>query len=207
MQPNTPIISAEFDVLAFEKNELKALKEDLQELGPTRIRKAYKVRGGVETTLWMVATWIGLNYASGIVSHISSKHYDHIMLAIHKFYKRYTTSRKTYAQAISLCLSYDDLDIEINLPGETRVDFLNYFCQQVLDNLQTEPLRSSGVTKIYIPYIYDSEERFWLQTYVWSESDFCSRYWGISQHGDLNNLKIYDSDERQFIDVSYDEIL
>jgi hypothetical protein len=134
------ILTAQYDVLAFTPEELTDLQQLLQSLGPTRVRPAYKERGGDETTLWVVLFWIGASYLSGIVGHVAGKNIELLWSKLREYFARHHMTEERTKQNIALCLSFDDLEIEINVPVDMTMAQLNILIQDVEVQRQCMPL-------------------------------------------------------------------
>lgn len=206
MQEANTFVTLEYDILAFDEQEVEELRELLSELGPVRSRVAYKERGGVETTLWAAITFVGVSFASGLIGHIAAKTFDKVVLLINNFYAKHRQKKPDYVQAIALRLSYDEIDIEVNLPGETRANFLQPLLQDVWKHLQHPPLSESVITKVHIPVTYDESEGLWWEAFVWSSADFNARYWGVNVAGTPYLNDVYDSYKKTLLGVPYDQI-
>jgi hypothetical protein len=200
-------VTLQYDILAFDEQEIESLKEIISELGPVRSREAYKGRGGVETTLWIVLSFIGGSFLSGFLNQAGANSFDKIISIINKFYSKPRQENPEYMQAIALQLSYDEIDIEINLPGKVQPQFLQPILEEVWTHLNRLPLSESYITKIYIPFIFDEEMGGWWESFVPFDVDFNSRYWGVHRGRSPYVDDIYDSYEGRLLNVPYDQIM
>jgi hypothetical protein len=204
LQPTS--ITFLFDHFSFETEDVEELRSAFGELGPTRGRVAYIERGGDETTLWIVASFVGLAFVGGIIEHIAGNSFDALLSKLRLFYAKRRQQDPKYAQAVAFRLSFDDLDVEVNLPGETRAEFMEPLLRRIHEHLIVGPLRDSSVTTVKVPFSWNDGEQKWLQTFVWSESEFVDRYWGISCHGMPIVSSIYDSLDRKTVTTDWELI-
>lgn len=203
---NPTSITFQFDHFAFETEDVDDLRAAFAELGPTRSRVAYKERGGDDTTLWIVASFVGLAFVGGIIEHIASNSFEALISKLRQFYAKRRSEIPRYAQAVAFRLSFDDLDVEVNLPGETRADFIEPLLRRIHEHLTIGDLSDSNVTTVKVPFTWSEDEQKWLQTFVWSEADFVDRYWGISCHGMPLVTSIYDSLDRKTVTTDWELI-
>lgn len=199
-------ITFRFDEFAFEPEDIVELNRAFHDIAPTRGQIAYKERGGNETTMWIVVSFIGAAFAGGIIEHIAGNAFDKLFSMLRTFYEKRRHQEPRYSQAIAFRLSFDDVDVEVNLPAETRADFMESLFRRIQVHLGEMPLKESVVTSIKVPFSWCEDERKWLQTFVWSDAEFVDRYWGISCHGMPIVGGIYDSLDRCMVATNFELI-
>ncbi|MEP6833415.1 MAG: hypothetical protein ABJB74_08470, partial [Gemmatimonas sp.] len=118
---NPTIVSAiEYDVLALQLAEAEMLRAELEEFGPARLRRAFKERGGAWTTVWIVLTFVGLEYAKSIITKLAEGHVARLHKKIQRVFKT-DDGKLLLQQSFRVSLSFDDVDISVNLPRDSCV--------------------------------------------------------------------------------------
>jgi hypothetical protein len=209
---NTPTaIEVKYYEPYFEQEEIEILREELSKITSLRIREFPKELGGDETNLWIIVQWFGVAFAGGIIEHIAAKHYERILQAIKNYRDKYKNKGKEFEQFATVVFSYDDLDINITLPNDTKVDFYNKILAKIREKILIEPLKSKKINTVYLPYYFDEKEQLWKQTFDWREVNFESRYWGVNANPFFYQTSwiedIYDSEENRFLNAPNENIL
>jgi len=194
----------------FEEKEIAILIDEFSSIGSMRVREIAKELGGDDANLWIAIKWFGISVASGVIQHLTAKLYEKIANAVGNYRRKCEEQSIAYNEAVNLVISYDDLDININLPAETTIDFLPQIMRDITAELERETLRTKPIAQIFLPYFFDELEQLWRQSFDWSKVEFESRFWGIqserySYRSEIIN-DIYDSKEHRFIHAPYESI-
>lgn len=192
-------VEVKYDRFALDDEQLGALAKHLSELGPVRRRDAYVERGGIEANLWITLQFIGESALQAIVGQITLRVLRTTCQKIQSFYQEQRKTSPDYTLAIALCLSFDDKDIEINLPKDTQPDFIQSLLEKIVTHLQTKPLSAKPIGKIWIPMIQDGD--MWIESFFWESAEFLDRYWGVAHYNHIQITDIYDSDTHELIDA------
>lgn len=116
-----------------------------------------------------------------------------------------------FETAVSLTLSYDDVDIEINLPSTTDLHQLPQILEAISSELENGTLDPNELIGIVLPFVFDNGEGLWCPTTDWSVADNVYRYWGIQKNRYNYRTEfiddIYDSSEHRFIHAPQESII
>lgn len=197
-------VEVKYDRLAFDDADLYSLSKSLAAVGPVRKRDAYVERGGTEVCLWITLQFIGVSALQAIIGAITLSVLKNMHQRIYAFLNEKRATQSDYAAAIALCLSFDDKEIEVNLPLDTKPEFLQSLLLKVAEHLQIYPLSEMPIGKIWIPLTQEGE--MWSESFFWETAGFLDRYWGIANYNHSRITDIYDSDTRELINAC-DKIL
>jgi hypothetical protein len=186
--------SIEFDVLAVDPKDIQSLRDEFAEIGPARIRSAYKERGGDWTTLWVVVTFVGLEYARGVISKIAEDNANQIQSKLRRVFAPPSKNPLTI-QNISIKLSFDDIELTINLPRDAPEGYLARTVSAVHEHISAGPLADTKPRAIVVPIIWG--ESGWEELSEWYYAGDSERYWGIGEQGCPAMTAAYDRVERR----------
>ncbi len=195
-------VSIKYDQL-IEGDVVEALKLELSTLAPTKHRMRHKDLGGVETALWIVLSYVGLKYVDAAVSEIAASHVRTIAAKLKQVFGSDGKQGAIETPPVTIVLELDDLDIELNLPTDTTVEFAEVLIDSIREEMQRSPLRDGPrIDRIHIPLSRDGD--YWRECFHWSGSNYDYRYWGLDYFGYVTAA--FDLQDKTVIDVPFDHL-
>ncbi|HEY1049472.1 MAG TPA: hypothetical protein VGE39_06945 [Prosthecobacter sp.] len=180
-----------------DTEELKSLQTLLGNIAPSKLRARHVDLGGVETAIWIYASYVGMKYLDAIFAEIAASHIKGI---VQKVTQVFPANKENDAETVpvTLVLELDDLDLEINLPLDTRSEFAKSLLETIQGEMKRPPLVESGrIDRIHVPLARNGE--FWSESFQWSGANYDYRYWGLNYFGEITAA--YDLQERVIIDI------
>lgn len=197
------MIAVRYDEFAVDEADLNAITTELSELAPTRVRWQQIDRGGIETALWITLSYVGLKYLDAVFGELASRHVGWIADKLKKLFPpKEAPEAVEYAMPVTVILSADDIDIEINLPPTADVATLTKLITGIvadLDALQRSKLVEQRIQHVHIPMALDGDE--WIEVFFATAEEFDSRFWGLEVGGFGILNQIYDTQERALIEM------
>jgi hypothetical protein len=196
-EPTPSLIDIRFDDFAVEPSEVQLLLDSLGELSPSRARRRHVDRGGIETAIWIVLSYVGLKYLDAAFSAVASKHVDWVTAKLSSIFKS-EHEDLDFQQAVTVRISADDIDIEINLPGSVDHEFYEGLISKIVSALKSDSFSNLSVDAVRAPVIDVGGE--WQETFFSTSAEFDSRYVGIDLGGYGLIDRVYDLVEQRFVD-------
>lgn len=181
-------------------NDIQQFKSELQEFGYTRLRGYRGPAAGIGFEFWVLIEFVGLAAASGIIGHLAVQFFNKLATKVLSFMKTPTDPRRPCA--VSIKLSYDDLDIDIRYIDDKILKKLSRIINDIINEINNGGLKEAKANNIIMPM--EIRDGKWEPFFVQDPSgiyNYPFQFWKVSSHDIGGLFGIYDFMSKKFVEL------